>query len=214
LAQAILDRLMKYLFLALVLLSSCAFAGPVTVLELWGSPSSYVVGNQTLSLLPSDGYNFITTIGTHFFGDPAPDYIDIAVNAFPNVSLHWFYLDLAVPQGQMLQPGFYPSATRYPFEASNVPGLSLYGDGRGDNQSIGYFNILEISYSGTLLQTLAVDFVQYDELNLNAISSGSLRYNSSIPPASVPESSSLLLWLGGFALILAGKMLVSYQSAL
>src|ERR1700761_507255 len=123
---------MKYWFLALVLLSSCAFAGPITVLDLWGSPSSYVIGNQTLSLSPSDGYNFIPTIGTHFFGDPAPDYIDIAVNAFPNVSLDWFYLDLAVPQGQTLQPGFYSNATRYPFEAYNAPGLSLYGDGRGD----------------------------------------------------------------------------------
>jgi hypothetical protein len=196
---------MKFRLLVPMLLSSCAFAGPGTELELWGSSSSYVVGNQTLSLLPTDGYSFTPTIGTHFFGDPAPDYIDIAVNAFPDTDLHWFYLDLAVPQGQTLQPGFYPSATRYPFEASSVPGLSLYGDGRGDNQSTGYFDILEISYSGTLLESLAVDFVQYDELNPDAISSGSLRYNSTIPVASVPEVSSFFLCLSGFALILVGK---------
>ena len=189
-----------------MLLSSCALADPNTVLELWGSPSSYVVGNQTLSLFPSDGYSFTPTIGTHFSGDPGPDYIDIAVNDFSNANLHWFYLDLAVPQGQTLQTGFYAGATRFPFEASDVPGLSLYGDGRGDNQSTGYFNILEISYSGTLLQSLAVDFVQHDEFIPNAISSGSLRYNSTIPPASVPEASSLLLCLSGFALILAGKI--------
>jgi hypothetical protein len=75
----------------------------------------------------------------------------------------------------------YTGATRYPFEASSAPGLSLYGDGRGDNQSTGYFNILEISYAGNQLFSLAADFVQYDELIPNAISRGSIRSSSDIP---------------------------------
>lgn len=33
--------------------------------------------------------------------------------------------------GDVLRPGTFPGATRYPFEAGWAPGLSMYGDGRG-----------------------------------------------------------------------------------
>src|SRR5262249_21623311 len=47
-----LNHKMKYWFLALALLSPSAFAGTITVLKLWGSPFSFVVGNRALTLLP------------------------------------------------------------------------------------------------------------------------------------------------------------------
>ena len=121
-------------------------------------------------------------------------------------------LDLAVPQGQFLAPGLYTGATRYPFEGSSAPGLSLYGDGRGDNQSTGYFNILEISYAGNQLLSLAADFVQYDELNPNAISRGSIGFSSDIPLNTGPEPSTLFLFLGGLAIVLIGKTTIRARS--
>lgn len=146
-------------------------------------------------------------MGHRIFGDSATDHIEVVVmSPGYHLSPHWFYLYLGVPQGQTFQLGLYSNATRDPFEPPTLPGLSLFGDGRGDNQSTGYFNILEISYSGTTLQSLAVDFVQYDELNPTAISAGSFRYNSLIPLAPAPEISPFGLSISGLILIGGGVL--------
>jgi hypothetical protein len=59
----------------------------------------------------------------------------------------WWYLDFAAPSGQSLAPGNYTGATRYPFQASNQPGLSIVGDGRGCNTLTGSFQILQASFT-------------------------------------------------------------------
>lgn len=188
---------MKRFVLLFALIGGYALADPTTVLELSGSPESYVVGNQTLTITPSEGFTFTGTVGSDD-GMSEPDDLEISATNFtsPTSSQFW-YLDLAVPEGQLLAPGFYGNATRFPFEEADAPGLSLYGDGRGDNRSSGYFDILEISYSGSQLLSLAADFVQYDELNMNAVSSGSVRFNSDIP-IGTPEPATLIPSLLGF----------------
>ena len=190
-----------------VLSSVCASADPITALYLSGSPDSYVVGNQTITITPADGFTFSPTIGTHFYGVPGPNYLDMAVTNFTNFPYYqWWYLDLAVPEGQLLAPGLYTNATRYPFELSDAAGLSLFGDGRGDNTSTGYFDILEIAYSGNQLMSLAADFVQYDEFNPQSISSGSIRFNSNIPinTSAAPEPTTPILFFCGLvAIVLA-----------
>lgn len=104
--------------------------------------------------------------------------------------------------GQPLTVGFYNNATRWPFNSPTKPGLSVSGNGRGDNQLSGWFNVLEIAYgsNGDILR-FAVDFRQYDEnLTMSGPSLyGSLRFNSAIPLSPVPESSTLALWAGGLA---------------
>ena len=64
------------------------------------------------------------------------------------------------------------------------PACRRYGDGRGDNQSTGTFNVLDIQYgSGSTITSFAADFVQFDELSTSAWNIGSIRYNSTVPIA-------------------------------
>ena len=98
----------------------------------------------------------------------------------PN-STNW-EIDTASANNTPLTLGTYVAATRFPFQASGTPGFSWYGDGRGDNQSTGTFNVLDIQYgSGSTIVSFAADFVQYDELATNAWDIGSIRYNSTVP---------------------------------
>ena len=78
-------------------------------------------------------------------------------------TLSWT-LDLAAPQGQQLVPGTYLNATRYPFQAPTVPGLTFSGDGRGCNQLSGQFTITEAVYGGDgSVQRFRVTFEQHCE---------------------------------------------------
>ena len=56
-----------------------------------------------------------------------------------------FSLDLVAPQGDVLLPGVYENAQRYPFQASTRPGLSLSGDGRGCNTLTGRFTVYDMA---------------------------------------------------------------------
>lgn len=58
----------------------------------------------------------------------------------------WWNLELQAPAGAQLVPGVYEGATRYPFNGSNEPGLSLSGDGRGCNTLTGRFQVHEAEY--------------------------------------------------------------------
>lgn len=91
--------------------------------------------------------------------------------------------------------GTYDDATRFPFQSPVNPGLTFAGNGRGNNTLTGSFKVLDVTYgvNGTVL-SFAADFVQYDEGMLNRWNVGSIRYNSDIPVASVPEPSGLVLF--------------------
>jgi len=114
--------------------------------------------------------------------------------------------------GTPLKVGMYLNATRYPFNSPTKPGMSIYGNGRGDNTSDGWFDVLDVAFdgSGNLLR-LAVDFKQYDETNTMSGPGifGSLRYNdpgialntTGASPTPVPAA----VWLLGSGLLgLAG----------
>jgi hypothetical protein len=78
-------------------------------------------------------------------------------------TLNWT-LDLAAPQGQRLTPGTYVNATRYPFQAPTVPGLSFYGDGRGCNTLSGTFTITDAAYGiDGSVQRFSATFEQHCE---------------------------------------------------
>ena len=48
---------------------------------------------------------------------------------------------LAAPFDAILTPGFYANATRWPFQATGVPGLSVTGNSRGSNTLTGNFTV-------------------------------------------------------------------------
>lgn len=60
-----------------------------------------------------------------------------------------------------IQPGYYPDAFRYPLNNPTRPGLSWFGDGRGCNESTGWFVVDHIRYEGTLLTAFEARFEQY-----------------------------------------------------
>src|SRR5215469_296742 len=122
--------------LALLCLASTVQA-QVTSLSLVSDTGDFVGLGQTTFLTPADGtFNAqgISTgnhVGVFFLGNQ------------PGI---FWSLDFAAPNGQTLAVGTYPGATRWPFEAPNQPGLSVFGDGRGCNTLTGSFAVLEISY--------------------------------------------------------------------
>lgn len=92
-------------------------------------------------------------------------------------------LELAAAGDAEIGVGAYENATRFPFQAADANGLSLFGNGRGCNQLTGRFDVYEISYdvNGDVL-TAAIDFEQTcDGGPGKAI--GSVRIGSTVPIA-------------------------------
>jgi hypothetical protein len=76
-------------------------------------------------------------------------------------TLNWI-LTLVAPQGQVLAPGTYLNATRWPFQEPTVPGLDFSGDGRGCNTLSGQFTISAITFgAGNQLDRLQATFEQH-----------------------------------------------------
>lgn len=113
--------------------------------------------------------------------------------------------------GPKLTVGLYDNATRYPFNSPTRPGMDISGNGRGDNQLFGWFDILEIGFTPTGdITKLAVDWRQYDEATSATGPSlfGSLRINSDIainttgvPVAAVPLPAAWIGFVSGLAVL-------------
>jgi hypothetical protein len=92
----------------------------------------------------------------------------------------WWHLKFSAPGSEVLQPGPYENAARWPFQSPTQPGLSVYGDGRGCNELTGRFDILELSYTTEgEIDRFAADFGQHCEGNEPALF-GFIRYNSTV----------------------------------
>lgn len=93
----------------------------------------------------------------------------------------WWTLNLAAPANAQLQPGSYLAATRFPFQASNEPGLDFSGSGRGCNRLTGRFDIFEVSYDAQGVVTgINATFEQHCEGATPALR-GQLSYNLVTP---------------------------------
>ena len=176
------------LFLFVSVVGFSAPANATSFLFFESSPESWVGQGQTLFATPDDGYEFTA----------APNY-DNGVNfsvIYPGYS-NWWYLNISAPFDQPLSVGLYENATRWPFQSPDAPGLSFYGNGRGNNRNLGFFEVLEANYDplGTV-QSFAVNFTQYGEENLNKWINGQLRFNSSVP-LTTPEPRTFMLMIDG-----------------
>jgi hypothetical protein len=74
----------------------------------------------------------------------------------------WWYLDFMPPAGDILAPGTYSGATRYPFNGTGA-GLSIDGEGRGCNELTGAFTVNELTFDGAGPRTLSISFEQHCE---------------------------------------------------
>ena len=163
------------------------------------SPSSHVGGGETVTVTTSDGFDFDIMRNSN---QGVSLWISDVLNNPDFQSHRWWSLDFAGPMDQPLQVGHYGNATRYPFQDNSVPGLNFSGNGRGNNELTGYFDVLEVNYDGSgNVLAFAADFTQYDENIQHNWNIGSVRYNSSLPVTVVPEPlSSTLFIVGGASL--------------
>lgn len=79
-----------------------------------------------------------------------------------------------------LTEGYYEGATRYPFNATGIPGLSISGNGRGCNSITGRFIVHELSFDDNInVLSAAIDFEQHCGNTVAALF-GYIRYNSDL----------------------------------
>lgn len=149
--------------------------GLITVLSMYGQPGDYISPGQLL-LTTTDG---VFTPSRNF---------DQGVSMDVNNGDYW-HLDFAAPNNLPLGKGDYEGAQRFPFQAPGVPGLSVYGDGRGCNTLTGRFVISRAAYdlSGNV-KHFAADFEQHCEGGPAALF-GSLRYKAALQQISVANAT-------------------------
>lgn len=215
-----ISRVFTALALALVFCINIAHANLATTASVYfrGEPGSWVsgaVGSPEATWV--HGVQGIFSATTNF---------DQGISVSYNDGNFWSF-DFAAPTynpatntntGQPLVIGFYDNATRFPFNSPTLPGLNISGNGRGNNQLSGWFNVLEVSYGANGdINAFAVDFRQYDE-NLTQTGPslyGSLRFNSSIPLTltPVPEPGTAALFSIGIMAVLGCRVIKLRSSA-
>lgn len=109
------------------------------------------------------------------------NFVSMAVSSGPD---NWS-AQFKAPNGQVLAPGTYSGATRYPFQGGGA-GLNVDGDGRGCNTLTGTFTVIEAVYEGGTgpLQRFSATFEQHCEGGTPALF-GWVSYratNANVPP--------------------------------
>jgi hypothetical protein len=97
--------------------------------------------------------------------------------------------DFAAPNNVNLTAGDYENAQRYPFQGAGLPGLSVYGAGRGCNTLIGRFVVTKAGYNSVTgaVQQFSADFEQHCEGATPGLF-GSIRINSKLMQLSVSDA--------------------------
>jgi hypothetical protein len=73
-------------------------------------------------------------------------------------------VELAAPPGQPLVPGTYTGAVRAAFRGPGQPGIDVFGDGRGCNETFGTFTVNTAVYGpSNYVQTFDATFEQHCE---------------------------------------------------
>lgn len=185
-------RIISFTFLALF--SICSKAA--TLLYFDSANSTWVgQGESRLASLSND-YDFIVE---PIWGNGLSIKIVRDLGHLNPLNDSWM-LRFSTPFGGPLVEGLYLDAYRYPFQDADQPGLDFSGNSRMQNISSGFYEILDIEFdSNGTLNTLAIDFTQYENFDRTRWLSGSLRYNSGI--AVVPLPSAFLFFLSSLLLI-------------
>ena len=132
-----------------------------TYLMFTSDPGDYIgQGRSWLYMTPD-------AVFTPYMG--ASNHVEITVRGADGSRAVTWSLQMQAPSGAPLAPGNYENAYRWPFQAPNSPGLSLYGDGRGCNQLSGRFEVREAVYGpGPSLVRFWASFEQHCEFRTPA----------------------------------------------
>jgi len=209
-----LRKVLLILMLMLCFTANQSFAALATSGSIYlnAEPGSYVGGGI-------GGNEVLWTHGVEGIFSVSRNY-DEGINVFLDDGNYWNF-NFAAPtydpatntnNGNELEVGFYDNATRFPFNSPTRPGLSFSGNGRGNNQLGGWFNVLDVAYEGNGdVLRFAVDFRQFDESeNMTGPSTyGSLRINSSIPINPVPIPPAIILFSSALLFLMREVRLAS-----
>lgn len=140
----------------------------------------------TAVLLDSDRGDYIGAGQQYRFAAPAGT-VTVLSATTTRISLavsqgtDYFSLDFEAPEGSTLSaPGSFAGAVRYPFNSPKVPGLSVFGNGRGCNTLTGWFEVREAIFTTAgQLARMAIDFRQNCEGGPDALY-GAVRINSEL----------------------------------
>jgi len=164
------QRVILILSIILLMIACGAQAqAQVTSLTMTSDPGDFIGLGQFFFFSASDGtftaqQNFAQGVSVAFH-TPSFD--------------HFWNLDFAAPNSQLLTVGTYSGAARFPFQASGQAGLSVVGDGRGCNTVTGTFEVLEVTYGvGGTIDAFDAVFEQHCEGVAPALR-GEIRFNAS-----------------------------------
>lgn len=107
--------------------------GGVTKVTMHSDPGDYIGGGRDYSFTPDSAR--IDAGGTR-------RHVGFALDGPKG---DWWYADFAPASGDILAPGTYDGASRYPFQGTG-PGLDVSGDGRGCNELSGKFTVTDASF--------------------------------------------------------------------
>jgi hypothetical protein len=158
-----------------VVLAMCLTAVPVatqaqTTALYVDSESGDYIGQGLRQTWTAGMLDFTATISS--------DRSHVAVSARDAAFTTRWLLNFAAPSGVSLAPGVYENASRYPFQPSVSPGLSVSGSWGGCNTVVGRFVIHEITVGTAGVTSFAADFEQHCEDATPALF-GAVRFHSS-----------------------------------
>lgn len=149
--------------------------------------SANLIGSSHVLYFRSAAGDYIGGGAIALFGDGSAQFQEAMNSGYLHASVispgyaDWWYLDLASSDGSPLHAGAYENAIRAAFRGSQN-GIDFNGDGRGCNQTVGRFDVIEIQTDAAgAITRLAVDFEQHCESSTAPALLGSYRVNSSVP---------------------------------
>lgn len=130
-----------------------AFAwGGTTRWHMTSDSGDYIGGGQT--------WNYSPAAGDRIGAGGSRRYLSFGVNGADGT---YWGATFTPADGDILAPGTYRNATRYPFNGTG-PGMDVSGEGRGCNELSGEFTVNELSFfSDETLRSASVSFEQHCE---------------------------------------------------
>jgi hypothetical protein len=187
---------MKMLWRRRVLAAALSFTAAVGGLLAAGTAHAQTVATGTLSFSGDTGdyisqgksYSYSTSKGDALsVSSSTGSTVSISVNAYNG---DWWTLDLDAPATQVLAPGTYTAAHRYPFNG-NGSGLDLSGEGRGCNELAGSFTIIKAVFGPQgYVQIFDATFEQHCEGGAPAARGEIHISNPPPPPAASPKRTA------------------------
>jgi hypothetical protein len=177
-----------------------ATAAPVAsgTLTMESDPGDYIGGGLT--------YSYATAANDSFDASASTDNSTVSAGVL-GANGDWWFLDFEAPNGQPLTAGTYTGAIRYPFNPPTVPGLSIFGNGRGCNELTGQFTVNAATFGPQgYLELFDVTFEQHCEGAEPALRGHLVVSN---PPAPPPLALGITVSATGAVSTVSGNAILS-----